>query len=156
MNLHMKMAVTVAASAGAAMLLPGLASGTPTPLVIPSIPGVVGLPGIAAPSATPVANLGALETKPDVAVAGTKMTISGTGLAPNKDVTLTWGTANVTWIVDARPDSVDYLGRSASKVAVVLGTAHTDARGSFKTAIAAPRDFGGIHDVYAVIDGKQV
>jgi hypothetical protein len=156
MNLHMKMAVTVAALAGAALLLPGLASGTPIPLVIPSIPGVVGLPGIAAPAATPVANMGALETKPDVAVAGTKMTISGTGLAPNKDVTLTWATANVTWVVDARPDSVDYLGRSAAKVTVVLGTTHTDASGSFKTAIAAPRDFGGIHDIYAVIDGKQV
>ena len=52
-----------------------------------------------------------LTTKPDVAVAGTKFTISGKGLPANKSVTLTWGTATVTWMVDARPDSVDYLGR---------------------------------------------
>ena len=53
------------------MLLPGLASGTPTPLVIPAIPGVAALPGIAAPAATPAATMQALTTKPDVAVAGT-------------------------------------------------------------------------------------
>ncbi len=156
MNLHMKMAVAVASLAGAAMLLPGLASATPTPLVIPAIPGVAALPGIAAPAATPVANMQALETKPDVAVAGTKFTISGTGLPANSDVTLTWGTANVTWVVDARPDSVDYLGRQATKITVVLGSAHTDASGSFTKAFVAPRDFGGIHDVYAVVGDKQV
>jgi hypothetical protein len=156
MNLHMKMAVAVASLAGAAMLLPGLASATPTPLVIPAIPGVAALPGLAAPPATPAANMGALVTKPDVAVAGTRFTISGSNLPANSDVTLTWGTSNVTWVVDARPDSVDYLGRSATKLNVVLATAHTDASGSFTAKLVAPRDFGGIHDVYAVVDGKQV
>jgi hypothetical protein len=156
MNLHMKMAVAVAGLAGAAMLLPGLASATPTTLVIPAIPGVAALPGIAAPAAVPVANLQALTTKPDVAVAGTKFTIAGSGLPANKDVTLTWGTANVTWVVDARADSVDYLGRSASKLNVILGSAHTDASGAFTKTFVAPRDFGGIHDIYAVVDGKQV
>jgi hypothetical protein len=138
------------------MLLPGLASATPTPLTIPAIPGVAALPGIAAPNATPAATMQALMTKPDVAVAGTKFTITGSGLPANKDVMLTWGTANVTWVVDARPDSVDYLGRSATKLAVILGSAHTDASGSFRASFVAPRDFGGIHDIYAVVDGKQV
>ncbi len=156
MNLHMKMAVTVAVLAGAAMLLPALASGTPTPLVIPAIPGVSALPGVAAPAATPAANMTVLATKPDVAVAGTKFTISGTKLPANKSVTLTWGTSNVTWMVEARPDSVDYYGRSATKIAVVLGTATTDAAGAFTASLVAPKDFGGIHDIYAVIDGKQV
>jgi hypothetical protein len=156
MNLHMKMAVTVAALVGAAMLLPALASGTPTPLVIPAVPGVAALPGVVAPAATPVANMTALATKPDVAVAGTKFTISGTGLPAGKNVTLTWATANVTWMVDARPDSVDYLGRSATKLNVVLGTATTNASGAFTVSLVAPKDFGGIHDIYAVVDGKQV
>src|SRR6266508_770555 len=115
MNLHMKMAVTVAALAGATMLLPALASGTPTPLVIPAIPGVSALPGVAAPAATPAANMTVLATKPDVAVAGTKFTVSGTKLPANKSVTLTWGTSNVTWMVEARPDSVDYYGRSSRR-----------------------------------------
>jgi len=156
MNLHMKMAVAVAALAGTTMFLPALASGTPTPLVIPDIPGVAALPGIAAPAATPIANMTVLVTKPDVAVAGTKFTISGKGLPANKSVTLTWGTATVTWMVDARPDSVDYLGRSATKITVVLGAATTDASGAFTASFVAPKDFGGIHDIYADVDGKQV
>src|SRR4051794_18293534 len=156
MNLHMKMAVAVASLAGAATLLPALASATPTPLVIPSIPGVAALPGIAAPTATPVATMQALSTKPDIAVAGTRFTVTGDGLPANRDVMLTWGTATATWVVDARPDSVDYLGRSVTKLNVVLATVHTDVSGSFTAKLVAPRDFGGIHDIYAVVDGKQI
>jgi hypothetical protein len=156
MNLHLKMAVAVAALAGASLLLPALASGTPTPLVIPTLAGVAALPGPVAPAATPAATMTTLTTKPDVALAGAKFTVTGKGLPANKSVTLTWGTANVTWTVDARPDSVDYLGRKVDKVSVVLGTATTDAAGSFTARFAAPKDFGGIHDIYSVVDGKQV
>ena len=156
MNLHMKMAVTVASLAGALALLPALASAASTPLVAPELTGVAALPGPIAPAATAAATMGVLTTSPDVAVAGKKFTITGTGLPPNKNVTLTWGTANVTWVVEARPDSVDYLGRKADKFNVVLGQTSTDATGKFVAALVAPRDFGGIHDLYAVIDGVQV
>ena len=156
MNLHMKTAAMVATLAGALLLLPALASGAPTPLIIPAITGVAALPGPLAPAATPAANMGVLKTSPDIAVSGTKFTITGTNLPPNKDVTLTWATGTVTWIVDARPDSVDYLGRQATKQNVVLATTTTDAAGKFMVALKAPKDFGGIHDIYAVIDGLQV
>ena len=59
-----------------------------------------------------------LKTAPDTALAGTPITISGTGLPANKDVLLTWSTANVDWVLDPRPDSVDYLGRKATKFTV--------------------------------------
>ena len=62
----------------------------------------------------------------------------------------------MTWVVDARPDSVDYLGRSASKIQVVLGQGQTDAQGNLSVKLTAPRDFGGVHDIYAVINGVQV
>ena len=156
MNLHMKMAATVASLAGALLLLPALATAAPTPLVAPAFTGVSQLPGPLAPAAKPAASMGVLTTSPDVARAGTKFTITGTGLPANKTVTLTWGTANVTWVVDARPDSVDYLGRQADKLTVVIGQTTTDAAGKFVTALTAPTDFGGIHDMYAVIDGVQV
>jgi hypothetical protein len=100
--------------------------------------------------------MGTLKTSPDIAVAGTKFTITGTGLPANKAVTITWGTAKVTWVVDARPDSVDYLGRQADKLTVVLAQTATDATGKFVVALKAPADFGGIHDLYAVVDGVQV
>jgi hypothetical protein len=156
MNLHMKLAATVASLAGASLLLPALAAAAPTPLVAPALAGVSALPGPVAPAATSAANMGVLSTSPDVAVAGTKYTVTGTGLPANKAVTLTWGTANATWVVEARPDSVDYLGRKVDKVNVVIGQTTTDAAGKFVLALKAPKDFGGIHDLYAVIDGVQV
>ncbi len=156
MTLHMKMAATVSTLAGALLLLPAFASAAPTPLVIPAFTGVSALPGPLATPATPAASMGLLTTSPDVAVAGTKFTVTGSGLPANKPVTLTWGTSNVTWVVEARPDSVDYLGRKADKLTVVLAQTTTDAAGKFMVALKAPKDFGGIHDLYAVIDGVQV
>ncbi len=156
MNLHMKMAATVASLAGAFALLPALASAAPTPLVIPTFTGVSQLPGPIAAAAASAPSMGVLTTAPDIARAGAKFTVTGTGLPANKPVTLTWGTANVTWVVDARPDSVDYLGRKADKVTVVLAQTATDSSGKFVAALRAPKDFGGIHDLYAVIDGVQV
>ena len=150
-----KLAVASAGLAGG-LLLAAPAGATSTPLIPPAIPGVAPLPGPVAAAAEPAANMGVLATKPDTGVAGTAMTISGANLPANKDVTITWATANVTWVVDARPDSVDYLGRKADKLAVVLATAKTDANGSFSVGLKAPKDFGGIHDIYAVVEGTQV
>ena len=109
-----KLAAISAVLAGA-LLLPALGAAAPIPLVIPSIPGAAQLPGATAAPAAAASTMQLLTTKPDVAVAGTKFTVSGKGLAASKPVSIVWGTSNVTWSVDARPDSVDYLGRSATK-----------------------------------------
>ena len=89
MNLHMKMAVTVAGLAGAAALLLGLAFATPTPLAPPAFSGVAAFLGSIALNATPVASMTTLTMKPDEAVAGKRFTISGKGLPAGKTVTLT-------------------------------------------------------------------
>ena len=153
--MNSKLIVIVAALAGA-LSMPALAAATPTPLVPPAIPGVAALPGLPAAPAQSAASVGLLNTTPDVGVPGTSFTLSGGGLPANKDVTITWSTADVTWLVDARPDSVDYLGRQATKYPVVLANARTDANGSFTIGLVAPQDWGGIHDIYAVVDGYQV
>jgi hypothetical protein len=38
----------------------------------------------------------------------------------------------------------------------VLGQAQTDAQGKLSVKLTAPNDFGGVHDIYAVINGVQV
>ena len=152
-----KRILSFAALAVGLLLLPTQALATsPTALTPPAIPGVAPLPGPIAPDATPSPNMGILHATPDIGLPGTPYTLSGTGLEPNKDVSIVWKTASVTWVVDARPDSVDYLGRSASKFGVVIGSTTTDANGAFSLPLTAPQDFGGIHDIYAVIDGVQV
>jgi hypothetical protein len=155
MGTHTKLVAALAALAGA-LLLPALAAAAATPLVIPALTGVAALPGPLAPAATPAATMSTLSVKPDVAPAGTPITISGSGLPANQAVSIVWATSNVTWVVDARPDSVDYLGRSATKLQVVLAQGQTDAQGSLSLKLKAPRDFGGIHDMFAVVNGVQV
>ena len=100
--------------------------------------------------------MAALKTTPDVAPAGTKVTISGTGLPAGKAVSLVWMTANVRFVLDPRPDSLDYIGRKVDKIGVALANATTDASGAFKVTFVAPKDYGGLHDIFAVINGKQV
>jgi hypothetical protein len=151
-----KKSILIALALAATLLLPGHASAEPKALTPPAIPGVAPPPGpIAAPSkAAP--NMTILKAKPDIGVPGTPYKLSGAGLPAGKDVSIVWNTANVTWVVDPRPDSVDYLGRKSDKVGVVIARTKTDAGGAFSLKLKAPRDFGGIHDVYAVIDGVQV
>jgi len=151
-----KLTVAVAALAGALLLLPALAAATPTNLTAPAIPGAAALPGPIAPAAQPSATMGVLQTKPDTGVPGTPFTLSGSGLPANKPVAITWSSANVTWTVDPRPDSVDYLGRTTTKLNVILAQGTTDSTGSFSLNMVAPKDWGGLHDLYAVVGGLQV
>ena len=135
-------------------MLPAVALAEPGSVAAPAIPGVAALPGPVVDPGKPAAEMKLLKTTPDVALAGTGITIVGSGLPADKDVTLTWGTANVDWMLDARADSVDYLGRKATKFAVQLARTHTSASGAFSVKLKAPQDFGGLHDIYAVVDGR--
>ena len=143
------------AAALAAVLLPA-ASASPTPVTPPQIPGAAALFGPLADAGVTGDTIATLKTAPDVAVPGAAVTITGTGLPKGKDVKLVWMTANVRWMLDPKPDSVDYLGRKVDKIGVALANAQTDTTGAFKATFRAPRDFGGLHDIFAVVDGKQV
>jgi hypothetical protein len=154
---HSSRKVAVGMLAVLALLgLPAIAFAEAKPLAAPAIPGVAALPGPVVDPGKPAAEMKLLKTTPDIALAGKAITISGTGLPAGKDVTLTWSTANVDWVLDARADSVDYLGRKATKFTVQLATARTTASGAFSVQLKAPTDFGGLHEIYAVVDGLQV
>ena len=123
----------------------------PITLTAPSnLPGVPALPGPVAPSFTAANTIGVLGVTPSQGVQGTPMTITGTGLAANTQLSLVWGTSNATWIADVEPATVNYLGRTNSTVNVTIGTVTTDAQGNFSFPYTAPADFGGIHTIYAV------
>ena len=140
----------------ALLALPSLASAAPQPVTAPTIPGTPALPGAVVDAGQPAVTTAALKATPDVAPAGTKVTFSTSGLPANKDVTIVWMTASIRYVLDAKPDSVDYIGRKVDKVATALATARTDASGALKTTVAAPVDFGGLHDIFVVADGLQV
>jgi hypothetical protein len=148
--------LTVLAAACVVLVTQSAAFADPTAVTNPTIPGAPPLPGPLVDPGKPAAAMKTMLTKPDVARVGTRMTISATGLAPNADVVLVWMTANVRYVLDAKVDSVDYIGRKVDKVGVSLGKAKTDAVGAFSLSVKAPLDYGGLHDIYAVVDGVQV
>ena len=104
--------------AALALLLPAVAAATRQRCRHRQFPGAAALPGPIVDPGTPAVSLGLLKAAPDVALPGSKFTVSGTGLPAGKNVVLTWWTANVDWMLDARPDSVDYLGRKVTKFTV--------------------------------------
>jgi hypothetical protein len=144
------------AAAATVLVLGSVAAADPTAVPAPVVPGAPPVPGAIVDPGTPADTMKTLKTTPDDAVAGTKFTVAGTGLPASKDVTIVWMTANVRYVLDVKSDSVDYLGRKVDKIGVALGTAKTDAAGAFTSQMTAPKDFGGLHDLYAVVDGVQV
>ena len=141
------------------MLLPALASAARRHRsCIPAIPGVAALPGpIATPAATPGREHDDSRRQRPTSQSPARSSRSAATGSPRTRASRSRGAPRTsTWVVDARPDSVDYLGRQATKITVVLGTATTDASGTFTASLVAPKDFGGIHDIYAVVDGMQV
>jgi hypothetical protein len=138
------------------LALGSAASADPTAVTTPVIPGAATLPGPLVDPGKPAATMKLMTTKPDIVKAGAPIAFSATGLPANSDVTLVWMTSNIRWMLDPKPDSVDYLGRKVEKIAVSLGTSKTDAAGAFSMNVKTPVDFGGLHDVYAVVDGQQV
>jgi len=145
-----------ATAVGALALLQTAAVAAPLPVTAPTIPGAPGLFGPVVDGGKASETMATLKTKPDVAPTGAGVTISGTGLPVSKDVRLVWMTANVRYILDPKPDSLDYIGRKVDKIAVALANAKTDASGAFSVTFKVPKDFGGLHDIYAVVDGVQV
>ena len=145
-----------AVAVGALALLQASAVAAPIPATAPVVPGAPKLFGPVVDAGAPSDTMATIKTAPDVAPAGSKVTLSATGLPASKSVSLVWMTANVRYMLDPKPDSVDYIGRKVDKIGVALANASTDSSGAFKVSFAVPKDFGGLHDIFAVIDGKQV
>lgn len=162
----MKVTKKVALRAAVAALLPlgllnpaGAADALDVVLYAPSdLQGVPALPftGETIKFTDPISGVGPLVVTNMQGPAGTPLTISGTALKPNTELTLTWSTAKGAWKAQLLPNSVNYTGYQWDKFSVVLAKVTTDASGNFKYATKMPEDFGGPHDIYAVLDGVAV
>lgn len=141
-----------AKSLAAAELAYQEAYAVPAPAIrhVPALPG----PVVQTPRISP--SLTNLTVSPEAGVAGSPMTISGSGLAPNTKIDLTWSTANDTWAAQVEPDTANYLGRVTTELTVSLARTTTDAKGAFGVTVKAPHDWGGVHDIYAVVKGTAV
>lgn len=87
---------------------------------------------------------------------GTSLTLTGAGFKANTELTLTWSTAEGAWKAQLLPNSVNYTGYQYDKFNVIMAKVTTDANGGLKYVTKFPNDFGGPHDIYAVLDGVAV
>ena len=148
---------------GATIIVPSYAADTttgPVTLLAPKgLPGVPALPftGVKAAAFTAGdANMAVLDVSPVQGPENTPITITGKGLAANTTLPLTWSTADGAWIAEVLPNTVNYMGVKYFKYAVNMATVTTDATGGFTYKTTIPRDFGGVHDIYAVKDGVAI
>jgi hypothetical protein len=85
------------------------------------------------------------------AVVGTSVHATAKGLPAGKTVTLNWGTVTGGWVIE---DYYHFRGKKYSETTTKLGNFHTDSSGRLEASFTIPEDYGGVHEVLAVIDGK--
>ena len=81
-----------------------------------------------------------LHVTPTAGAVGSKITVTGGGYPANLQLVLKWSTVNASWVVTGNPPQV--TGTKIVNAMMTLGSAQTDASGSFSTQLPAPADFG--------------
>jgi hypothetical protein len=87
------------------------------------------------------------------AVVGAAAQAAAGGLPAGRTVDLRWGTVTGGWIVE---DSYHFRGKKYSETTTSLGQFPVDADGRLDARFVIPEDYGGVHEVIALIDGKPV
>jgi hypothetical protein len=109
-----------------------------------------------AASATPAADLKLLKFTPDKGGAGTSVTVTGEGLAANKDATFMWATVDGSYDMTASSENITFNKRVFKDKRIAVGTTKTTADGKVNATFTTPEDFGEVHDVYLAVDGQDV
>jgi hypothetical protein len=66
---------------------------------------------------------------------------------------MTWGTVTGGWVVE---DYYRFRGKKYTESTTSLGHFTVDASGRLDASFTIPEDYGGVHEVIALIDGKAV
>ena len=115
-----------------------------------------GSPSTTPPAAAPassqkLATLDLVYDKP--AIVGASAQATATGLPAGKTVDLTWGTVTGGWVIE---DYYHFRGKKYSETTTSLGQFPVDSSGRLQARFSIPEDYGGVHEVIALIDGKPV
>jgi hypothetical protein len=110
----------------------------------------------AKPNGAPAPIKKLLSVEPVKGFVGDSFTITGDGLPAGKKVEFFWSTVEAAYATKVLPDNIEYHERKYDEKRLRLGEATVDPRGRVSARFTAPDDFGEVHDLYAVIDGKDV
>src|SRR5437016_3848514 len=122
-----------------------------SPSAAASQSATAGAPSARASTRTALATLDLTYDKP--AVVGARVHATATGLPPAKTVDLSWGTVTGGWVVE---DYYHFRGKKYSETTKLLGQFPVDASGRLNARFVVPDDYGGVHEVIALVDGKPV
>ena len=119
-----------------------------------SRPSVGQAAGVAAASPAPTSQIATLDLAYDKpAIVGAVAHATASGLSAGKTVDLTWGTVTGGWVVE---DYYHFRGKKYSETTKLLGQFPVDASGRLNARFVVPDDYGGVHEVIALVDGKPV
>ena len=109
-------------------------------------------------SATPAAQSSDSAYRPltfkyDRPVVGAEVQVTADGLTPGKTVDLMWSTVKGGWVIE---DYYYFRGKKYEPLQTRLGQFPIDANGRLEGRFVIPEDYGGVHDIFAVIDGQTV
>jgi hypothetical protein len=74
-------------------------------------------------------------------------------LPAGKTADLSWGTVAGGWVIE---NYYHFRGKKYSETTMSLGRFPVDASGRLAARFTIPEDYGGIHEVIALIDGKPI
>ena len=94
-----------------------------------------------------------LELQYDKPIVGAEVRVSATDLPAGKTAELQWGTVTGGWVVE---DYYHFKGKKYVETTLSLGKFNVDSNGRLDARFVIPEDYGGVHEVTAVIDGKPV
>src|SRR2546426_9453862 len=114
-----------------------------------SAPSADSLQAAAKPD-TPIQKLELTYEKP---VVGAQVKAVASSLPAGKIVDLEWGTVTGGWVIE---DYYYFRGKKYSETTSSLGKFTVDPSGRLSASFTIPEDYGGVHDVIAMIDEKAV
>jgi hypothetical protein len=94
-----------------------------------------------------------LDLKYEKPVVGAAVQVSAVGLPAGKVADLQWGTVTGGWIVE---DYYHFKGKKYTETTSSLGKFNIDSSGRLAARFVIPEDYGGVHEVTAVIEGRPV
>jgi len=107
----------------------------------------------AKPDSSPSAPYKKLELTSDKRVVGAEVRVVASDLPREKTVELHWGTVEGGWVIE---DYYHFKGKKYKETTTSLGQFKTDSNGRLDARFVIPEDYGGVHEVTVLIDGKPV
>ena len=102
-------------------------------------------------SSVPYKKLDLTYKKP--ALVGTEVRVEAVELPAGKTIDLQWGTVAGGWVVE---DYYHFKGKKYTETTTTLGKFIVDSNGRLDARFVIPEDYGGVHEVTALVDGRPV